>query len=154
MNVCTDSEKQLEIRPMRPEDLPDVCAIEKENFSVPWSAGGFSDALSLPTSCYLTAVFQDKVVGYCGFYRSFEEANIVNVSVKKNVQRQGVGSCMLRELIRRGVNAGVRSFILEVRVSNTAAIALYQSLGFIESGLRRKFYTDPVEDAFVYIKKC
>ena len=61
---------------------------------------------------------------------------------------------MLSELIRRGVNAGVRSFILEVRVSNTAAIALYQSLGFVESGLRRKFYTDPVEDAFVYIKKC
>ena len=154
MNVCTDSEKQLEIRPMRPEDLSDVCAIEKENFSVPWSAGGFSDALSLHTSCYLTAVFQDKVVGYCGFYRSFEEANIVNVSIKKNVQRQGVGKRMLSELIRRGVNAGVRSFILEVRVSNTAAIALYQSLGFVESGLRRKFYTDPVEDAFVYIKKC
>ena len=154
MNVCTDSEKQLEIRPMRPEDLSDVCAIEKENFSVPWSAGGFSDVLSLPTSCYLTAVFQDKVVGYCGFYRSFEEANIVNVSIKKNVQRQGVGKRMLSELIRRGVNAGVRSFILEVRVSNTAAIALYQSLGFVESGLRRKFYTDPVEDAFVYIKKC
>lgn len=90
-----------------------------------------------------------KIVGYCGSYISCDEAEIVNVAVEKCERKKGIGRQMLLELLENNAALGVTAFMLEVRVSNTPAIALYQSLGFQIEGTRRRFYENPVEDAYM-----
>ncbi len=137
----------MKIRKMTETDAEKVWAIEKETFSDPWSREGFLDALSMDCTCYLVAEENGEICGYCGYYRSFEEAEIVNVAVAKAFRRQGIGHAMLCGLLKTGYQEGVREFFLEVRSGNKAAIGLYASLGFQKEGIRRGFYSHPKEDA-------
>ena len=145
--------QQLIVREMREEDLPQVAAIEQQVFSRPWTRQDFCDSLRMKDTKYLTARLADtlEIIGYCGYYQSFEEAEIVNVAVKPTHRRQGTANYMLKCLIEAGKGQGVRTFVLEVRVSNEAAIRLYQQNGFVLAGRRKEFYTDPKEDAYIMV---
>ena len=113
----------LSIRKMQEEDLAEVAAIEKENFSRPWTEEGFRGAIDKENTCYLCA-FVDKVpVGYAGMWSARDEGEITNVSVKKEYQGQRIGGRLLEELFRIGKERGVTDYFLEVRKSNQAAIA-------------------------------
>ena len=134
---------------MQPEDLEQVAAIEKKCFSEPWSREGFASSLQSPDTLYLTAFFDGQVVGYCGLLRSFEEADITNVAVGEDWRNQGIAGMLLKELMEQGRQQGIERFTLEVRVSNQAAIHLYEKLGFESVGIRKRFYSKPVEDAMI-----
>lgn len=138
-----------EFRRMQPEDLDQVAAIERQCFSEPWTRAGFETSLRSPDTLYLAALEEGQVVGYCGLLRSFEEADITNVAVREDHRNQGIAGKMLEELMEQGRRWGILRFTLEVRVSNRAAIRVYERLGFASVGVRRGFYTKPAEDALI-----
>lgn len=148
-----EREPQIRIRPMQPADAAQAAQIEQLCFTDPWSAQAFLDSMALPYTCFLAAEVSEKIVGYCGSYISYDEAEIVNVAVTKSERKKGIGRQMLMELLENNAARGVTAFTLEVRVSNAPAIALYQSLGFQMEGIRRRFYENPVEDAYVMGKR-
>ncbi len=141
----------INIRQMEQADLDEVIQIEAAVFSVPWTRDAFEDSLEMENTHYLVVSDGEDIVGYCGYYQAFEEANIVNVAVKAAARRKGVARTMLRRLMADGRENGVTNFVLEVRQSNVPAIRLYESLGFMEVGIRKRFYTAPVEDAKIMI---
>ncbi len=143
--------KRIEILRMEASHAEAAAEIEKEVFSMPWSREAFVDSLKNPDVFYLAAMVQGELAGYCGFFQSFEEAEITGVAVAPAWQSQGIGSRMLEELIRRGEERGVSRYILEVRRSNEKAIGLYEKYGFERAGLRRGFYEKPKEDALIMI---
>ena len=145
----TENSLCLRIRPMSLVDLPAVLEIEKECFPAPWSERIFRDVLDLDYYHFLTAILDGEVAGYCGYIRSFETADIANIAVRGSLRRSGIGEKLLRKLMDDGYRAGVERFSLEVRASNTPAIALYEKLGYRQEGLRRGYYENPREDALI-----
>ena len=162
-------------RIMQPEDVPAVVAMEQRIFTDPWTEQGFLDELKQSYALYLTVVCQNplraadaaetaeavgaeaagsQIVGYCGLVQSFEEAEITNVAVSPDLRRQGIGLAMLKELMRLGKERGITRFILEVRAGNAGAISLYQKLGFQMAGIRKNFYTQPLEDGLTMVREC
>lgn len=139
----------MEIRKMTTEDVDAVAAIEQSLFSIPWTKQGFLDALNLTNTCYLVAVEEDEICGYCGLYQSFDEADIVNVAVSENHRKKGIGGKLINRLLLEGKQMGINRFLLEVRVSNGPAIRLYESVGFALDGVRKGFYDKPKEDAYL-----
>lgn len=145
--------EELQIRPMKAEDLPEVSRIESEIFSMPWSQKGFEDSLKKEDTTYLTVLLRGKIVGYCGLQQVLDEADITNVAVLAPYRRWGIGFAMLDELLRCAKERGVVNFTLEVRESNAAAIALYEKLGFENCGIRKNFYEKPTENAVIMWKR-
>lgn len=137
------------IRPMKEEDLDKVVKIEQEIFSQPWSKQGFIDALQNENTLYLVAEEDNEILGYLGLWQSLEEADITNIAVKENARRQGVAGRLLREAQKLGAERGISALTLEVRVSNEAAIRLYEKHGFQSAGIRPGFYDKPREDALI-----
>lgn len=146
-------DNEIMIREMTVDDLDTVVEIEKECFSVPWSRQGFMDALQKTDAYYIVAVADDRVVGYCGAYGVCDEADINQVAVTGNYRRSGIGERMARQLLDGLTQRGYLYTTLEVRKSNTAAIALYEKLGFVSEGIRKNFYEKPTEDAVIMWKR-
>lgn len=140
----------LTIVRMTPEITEAAAELEKENFTTPWSAQAFLEELANENAVYLTAFAEDCLVGVCGMIISYDEADIMNVSVRQNWRRQGIAEQMLEQLLAIGRERGVKAFTLEVRKSNDAAIRLYEKAGFVYEGVRPRFYTNPTEDAAIY----
>ena len=149
-------EQQIVIRPMCEEDLDRVAQIEKENFSTPWSRKSFSDFLKREGVYFLVAesteAGETEICGYIGAYGIPDEGDITNVSVQKGYRRAGIGRLLVDELIRRTLAAGITRIFLEVRESNETAIRLYEHAGFVRTGLRKNYYTSPVEDAIIMMR--
>ena len=143
------------IRRMEKRDLLQVEAIETALFSDAWSEQGFEDTLNSPYVISLVAIdeAEDTILGYIIMYVSFEEGEISNVAVAKSAQNRGIGSALMQAILEKGLEESVTRFILEVRVSNTPAIALYKKFGFTEIGIRRDFYEKPREDALIMIRE-
>ena len=137
------------IRNMSADDLDEVYGIEEESFSDPWSKASFLESLSNPNNQYIVATLDGVVVGYCGYWGVAGEGYIYNVAVNSKARRQGIGFRMLEELIAQAGSRGISALTLEVRKSNTSAINLYKKLGFTEAGIRKDFYSKPVEDAII-----
>jgi len=142
----------LEIREMRHEDIPEVVEIENALFSDPWSADGFNRSIDAASDIYLVAVEDGKIAGYCGLWGVIDEGQITNVAVAEAFRKRGIAEKMLNKLMTDAKEHRLTQFTLEVRVSNTPAINLYHKLGFVDEGLRRDFYTKPVEDAIIMWK--
>ena len=138
-----------QIRKMQKEDIPQMAEIAAASFTDPWTEKGFTEALQMESACFLVAVGGENVMGYCGCYMAADEAEIVNVAVRDNCRKQGIADKLLTELTAYGNEHGVSRFFLEVRVSNEAAIHLYEKHGFIRQGVRKDFYKDIHEDAYV-----
>jgi len=137
------------IRRMEEKDLPQVSAIEADTFSVPWSEKAFRDSIAMYHTIFLVAELEGEIAGYVGCYQSLEEAEITNVAVRKDLRKQGIARKLLQELIKIGTEQGAFAYTLEVRVSNAAAIRLYESLEFESVGIRKNFYEKPTEDAVI-----
>ena len=90
---------KLNIRRMAEGDLDQVCAIEEETFSMPWSRKSFQDTISYYHTLFLVAELEGKIAGYAGCYQSLEEAEITNIAVKRELRGQGIGRKLLMELI-------------------------------------------------------
>lgn len=142
----------MKIRVMQEEDLDQVCAIECDNFSMPWSRQAFLDSVHNPDHIYMVAEQEQEILGYCGIWGIVGEGQITNVSVKKSSQRQGVASALLDACLKKGDELGLSAYTLEVRESNAKAIALYEKFGFEQAGVRKNFYEKPKEHAIIMWK--
>lgn len=138
---------EITIRKLREEDIPRLAEIEAESFSMPWSARDFKNLLSHSYCCYVVAVADGQVAGCAGFSNICGVANIDNVVVAADFRGKGIARMMMQELIAEGEAEQVEAFTLEVRVSNAAAIHIYEKFGFVSEGIRPGFYEKPAEDA-------
>ena len=143
---------KMVVRRMQIEDLAEVCVIEKENFSLPWSAESFAESLEKDYTVFLTALVDKEVAGYVGCYCVAGTGEITNVAVKASHRRKGIGGMLLEKLYEEGAAMDTEEFFLEVRESNEAAIALYTRQGFVKEGIRKNFYEQPVENAVIMWK--
>lgn len=139
------------VRAMRSGDVPAVAELEAQIFSQPWSAQGFLDALALSDTVFLVAEEENRILGYIGMYLAVDEGEITNVAVDPNARRRGVGQELLLQIKREAKQRAVGRLVLEVRVSNEGAIALYEKNGFSVAGVRKGFYECPKEDAYIMI---
>ena len=145
----------MTVREMTWDDLEQVVEIENENFSVPWTETGFFTYLMRSDALVLVAEKEEEeqVAGYIGIIMAADEGDITNVSVKKELQSQGIGTMLIQELASRTKEMGVEKIFLEVRESNAVALALYEKQGFERMGVRKNYYKDPVEDAITMCRK-
>ncbi|MBE5886794.1 MAG: ribosomal-protein-alanine N-acetyltransferase [Lachnospiraceae bacterium] len=138
------------IRAMEMRDIEAVVILEAENFSEPWSANSFIEEIRKETSLYIVAYEGETLVGICGLVTSFDEGEVLNVSVAKEYRKQGIAYQMLQHLLNEGESKGIKHFTLEVREGNVPARTLYEKLGFVCEGIRPNFYRNPAENAAIY----
>lgn len=143
---------EIVIRKMQKSDLQEVCKIEKDNFSLPWSERSFIESMERNDTVFLTALAGEEVAGYIGCYCIAGTGEITNVAVKDTCRRRGIGAMLLEGLYKAGETLDTREFFLEVRESNEAAISLYSRQGFVKEGIRKNFYEKPVENAVIMWK--
>lgn len=138
------------IRAMEMRDIEAVAILEAENFSEPWSANSFIEEIRKETSLYIVAYEGETLVGICGLVTSFDEGEVLNVSVAKEYRKQGIAYQMLQHLLNEGESKGIKHFTLEAREGNVPARTLYEKLGFVCEGIRPNFYRNPAENAAIY----
>ncbi|NLY89855.1 MAG: ribosomal protein S18-alanine N-acetyltransferase [Firmicutes bacterium] len=142
------------VEPMQLEDLPEILVIEKLSFPVPWSKQAFLyELLNNEYALYLVARENHEVCGYIGMWRIIDEGHITNLAVHPAYRRRGIGRLLLKALIQKGKKHGLRRLTLEVRRSNLAAQRLYMEFGFVQVGVRPRYYQDNQEDALIMWKE-
>jgi len=133
--------------------LPAVQALEEECFAHPWSLDSLEEAYNNPAAHFLVAKDDNgTVVGYMSAYLVRDEAFVNNVAVTASCRRQGIGSALVERMLELVQSNGASFLSLEVRMSNTPAYELYKSFDFEVEGVRKNFYRDPDEDAFIMTK--
>ena len=138
--------------PFKAEDSHEIAELEQLCFSSPWSEQALLDSSALPYAVYFTAYCDGAIAGYCGMYAVADEGVINNIAVFPRFRRRGVASALIGRLAEEGKSRGMSKLCLEVRASNTAALALYEKNGFYRVGQRRGYYTAPKEDAVLLDK--
>ncbi len=132
-------------------DIADIANIEKLSFSCPWSENSIRESMQAGTAFYVARV-DDTVAGYIGLSKICGEGYITNIAVLPDYRHKGIGTALLKYVIND--NESQLEFIsLEVRVSNKPAISLYEKFGFENVGLRKRFYSNPQEDAIIMTKR-
>lgn len=141
---------EIEILPMRRRHLPAVLRIEGKVYPRPWSAGLFLSELAQKNSrAYFVARHQGRVVGYAGVMLLGDEGHVTNIAVDPAFHRHSIGMRLMTSLIDESRTRGVRSMTLEVRRANGGAQAMYRRFGFQTVGVRRGYYVETGEDAYI-----
>jgi ribosomal-protein-alanine N-acetyltransferase len=130
---------QPRLSAMTAADLDEVLDIERAVYSHPWTHGNFIDSMNAGYHCH-TYRLGVELLGYFALIVAVGEAHLLNLSVSAARQRQGIGGALLREAIRIGRERGAQHVFLEVRPSNSPALALYESFGFKRIAERRGYY--------------
>lgn len=140
----------IELRRLEAGDLEEVEAIERDSYPTPWSRSMFDAEMRKPSSLALGAFTDEKgLVGYAFISRYVDAWHVMNVAVVPDLRRRGIASALLERLFAVTATDPRRGYTLEVRMSNTGAIRLYERLGFEPRGVRRGYYTDNREDALI-----
>jgi len=136
-------------------DLDGVLDIEAASFNNPTTREWYDGELQRPEVCfiYVMRTAAHPVAGFCAFWRVAEQIHINNLAIRPELRRQGLGSRLLQEVIAEAARLGADRATLEVRRSNVPAQKLYERAGFVQAGVRRNYYTQPVEDALVLVLK-
>lgn len=137
------------VRSMSSADLLDVMLIERRSFSVPWEEPTFRGLMRRPSVALLVAELDDRVAGYSVTWFTDDAAELGDIAVLPELRGRGIGSLLLRESITLAAGRGARFLHLEVRHGNEVARRLYEKAGFDVAGVRKEYYTEPVEDAIV-----
>ena len=137
-----------QLRPMQMADLDAVMVIEPTIYTHPWTRGNFSDSINSGYSAWVLEANQT-IIGYALLMMVLDEAHLLNLSVAKQQQKQGLGRYLLEHMLQIAKNHKAANMFLEVRPSNISAIALYENMGFCEMAVRRGYYPalDGREDA-------
>ena len=128
-----------QLRPMQMADLDAVMAIEPTIYTHPWTRGNFSDSINSGYSAWVLEANQT-IIGYALLMMVLDEAHLLNLSVAKQQQKQGLGRYLLEHMLQIAKNHKAANMFLEVRPSNISAIALYENMGFCEMAVRRGYY--------------
>ncbi len=139
----------LTVVPMQKHHLKKLSELECLCFSEPWSYEGLHAELENDQACFFVAEQNGSILGYVGMYHVLLEGYITNIAVFPDARRQGVGKALLTYLSSFARKNQFSFLTLEVRVSNFAAIRLYEHLGYEKSGVRYRFYRHPEEDALI-----
>lgn len=137
------------VRAMRPADLDAVMHIERRSFSAPWEESTFRGLLRRPSATLLVAEVDLEVAGYSVMWFAADEGEIGDIAVLPEMRGAGIGRTLLLECISAARGRGTRVLFLEVRETNDAARRLYATAGFHVVGVRKQYYSEPVEDAIV-----
>lgn len=143
----------MQIVEMELRHVEQVAALEQICFSDPWSAASIASELDNPLSYWLVAEENAQVVGYIGSQSVQELSDMMNVAVAPAWRRRGLGRRLVQALLTHLLQTDAAELSLEVRVSNAAAIALYEQLGFQIVGCRKRYYVNPREDAYIMRKQ-
>jgi ribosomal-protein-alanine N-acetyltransferase len=152
------------IREMRFDDISPVAELERAYSLTPWDENGLLTYLLREDALFLVAsdefpedydpdavdeenFFWPEIYGYVGLLMVPYEADVLNITVSGKVRNRGIGTRLMREILERAKKYGVTDIHLEVRESNASAIHLYEKLGFVRDGIRKNYYTAPVENA-------
>ena len=139
-------------RRMTLEDVPQVHDIELRTFHTPWSYQSFVDEMTTNACArYIVAEEDGRILAYAGAWLIFDEGHITNIAVAEEARGRGIGKAVTHELMQYAANMGVQYMTLEVRRSNLVAQNMYKGLGFIELGVRKRYYEDNGEDAYLYV---
>jgi [ribosomal protein S18]-alanine N-acetyltransferase len=141
----------IEFRKLKLRDLSAIEEIERASYPTPWSRSMFAGELAKPSSICLGAFdgTRDGLVGYLIISRYVDAWHVMNIAVAPDYRRRGIARALMERLFEVTARDARRGYTLEVRVSNEAAIQLYEALGFRARGIRRGYYTDNREDALI-----
>ena len=132
------------------EDAKEIFAIEMDCFSVPWSLASIeAELINQEKKLYYVIEDTEGVVGYAGAWLVYDEGQITNIAIRPSARRQGFGATLTRALIEECFKRGMHEIFLEVRISNLSALSLYRQLGFTVKGMRKNYYSEPKEDAYI-----
>lgn len=135
--------------PLAKEHIPPIMEIESEANGSPWSERSFLQEIGHGPSEFIVAKFQGEIVGYAGAWIVADECHVTTVAVAPSHRRQGLGRKLMVELLERAGKRGAVCATLEVRAGNTAAVKMYEGLGFVSAGLRKAYYPNNREDAVI-----
>lgn len=133
-------EEGLVFVPMQADDLPQVLAMEQSLVAFPWTIGHFADSLAAGHLAWLLRTATGELIAYAVLQIVLDEAELLNIGVRADCQGRGVGRQFLEFLCAQARQRGAAQMFLEVRVSNTAARALYAGQGFQQTGERAHYY--------------
>ena len=141
------------IREMVLSDIEEIAEIEKKCFNDAWSSESIrNDFLNNDLSVYYVDARDGKIAGYIFFWITFDSATVVNIAVEESYRRKGIAQDLLNRCVEKCEEEGCEYLTLEVRVSNSAAIAFYEKNGFMKVNVKKGYYTDNYEDALYMVK--
>jgi ribosomal-protein-alanine N-acetyltransferase len=148
------SEALYRVRAMKLEDVPAVLAVEQASYDFPWSEGIFRDCLRVGYRCRVL-FGPEGVVGYYILSVGVHEAHLLNLCVHPQLRGLSLGRELLTHAMALAGQQDAASLFLEVRPSNKAALALYESMGFVEIGNRKDYYRSRAgrEDAIILARE-
>jgi len=146
------TEQALSFAPAELDDLPDLIRNETRSYAFPWTEGVFRDCISGPQDCWVARDTSGNIIGHGILSILVGEAHLLNLCVTRDQQGLGFGRAFMHFLLTQVKDRGAEVLFLEVRPSNRVAIALYESMGFREIGVRKDYYPAPLgrEDARVF----
>ena len=138
-----------------PADLDGVLALEEASFNNPTTREWYEGELKRPEVCfiYVLRTPDTPVAGFCAFWLVIDQAHINNLAVLPELRGQGLGTQLLEAVIAEAAHLGAILLTLEVRQSNEPALRLYEKAGFYREGVRKNYYTNPIEDALILSRK-
>ncbi|HEY0828965.1 MAG TPA: ribosomal protein S18-alanine N-acetyltransferase [Bacilli bacterium] len=135
---------------MTEEDIEQICIIEEESFSSPWTAAAFyNEIVNNHFAHYVVMEWEGQVIGYGGMWAIIDEAHVTNIAIRPQFRGKRLGERLLLELQALACFHGAVKMTLEVRVSNKIAQRLYEKMGFTAAGFRKAYYSDNHEDAII-----
>ncbi|HVK94967.1 MAG TPA: ribosomal protein S18-alanine N-acetyltransferase [Noviherbaspirillum sp.] len=146
------SPASMSFSPIGVNDLDEVLLIEKDVYPYPWTRGNFLDSLYSGYEAWALREPSGTLTGYFLLMLAVDEAHLLNISVRRDLQGKGVGRMQLDKAVALAKEKGMSSILLEVRPSNQRALDVYHHYGFIRIGLRKAYYpagNNMREDAIV-----
>ena len=142
----------LQFAPMRVTDIDEVTRIENDAYPFPWTRGNFLDSLDSGYDAWVLRESGGRLAGYFLLMPAVDEMHLLNITVRPDLQGQGLGSRLMDKVRERAAAQGMASVLLEVRPSNQHALAVYRHIGFAQIGMRKNYYPAAAgsrEDAIV-----
>jgi [ribosomal protein S18]-alanine N-acetyltransferase len=152
VTIRRDKDQHLIVeRLASPADLDGVLAIEHASFNNPTTREWYEGELKRPEVCfiYVMRTPEHQVAAFCAFWRVAEQIHINNLAVLPELRGRGLGTQLIEAIIAEAAYLGASMLTLEVRQSNLPARRLYERAGFYQDGLRKDYYTNPIEDALI-----
>lgn len=145
--------KGIDFDEMKPEDVPEVVAIENASFNLPWSEASFFNQIHNPRSVSRVARIDKRIIGYICASRIIDEGHILDLAMHPEFRKCGIASALIKHIIEHLRENDCRFIFLEVRASNETAKKMYERFNFEVIGIRKNYYVLPVEDAVVMVLK-
>ena len=140
------------LRRMTLIDVPAVHRLEEAIFSMPWSEKDFVyEMTENKVARYLVIEEAGEIIAFAGAHIILDQAHVTNIAVRQDCRGRGLGRMITRALMQYASNLGAEYLTLEVRQSNVTAQNLYKSLGFVKVNVRKRYYEDTGEDAWLMV---